>query len=118
MENQTLDSTIYGSLVHYYIAIELNVNASGFYGIFIWNSLSTRIKLYENSFHPFRSDLNSKLKTDMECEPIYNLINAELQANATYVLLIFMKTYSPEDIFPIKTYGPSTMTYNEISKHL
>jgi len=75
-------------LDHYYEALEVNVNTSGFYIFSTESSLNIIGYLYEHQFNPYDSIDNSLARSDDPCDDKQLRIIAYLKFNITYILII------------------------------
>ena len=75
-------------LDHYYEALEINVNTSGFYMFSTESSLNTIGYLYEHEFNPYDSIDNSLTQSDDFCYDGQLEIIAYLNFNISYILIV------------------------------
>ena len=106
-------------LDHYYEALEINVNTSGFYMFSTESSLNTIGYLYEHEFNPYDSIDNSLARSHDFCDDNQLRITAYLKLNITYILIITTDyAYANEQgPFSVFVKGPDAIEIKQMSMY-
>jgi len=104
-------------LDHYYEALEINVNTSGFYLFSTESSFNTSGYLYEHEFNPYDSIDNSLARSDDSCDDNQLRIIAYLKFNITYILIITTHYAYPDQQGPFSLFvkGPDEIKIKQMS---
>ena len=102
---------------HYYEALEINVNKSGFYMFSSESSFDAYGYLYEHQFNPYDSIDNSFARNDDSCDDDQFEIIAYLKFNITYILLVTTAdAYANEQgPFSLFVQGPDEIKIKQMS---
>ena len=104
-------------LDHYYEALEINVNTSGFYMFSSESSFNTIGYLYEHEFNPYDSIDNSLAQSDDYCYNGQLRIIAYLKFNITYTLIVTTSYVSANQQGPFSVFvkGPDAIEIKQMS---
>ena len=106
-------------LDHYYEALEINVNTSGFYLFSTESSFNTSGYLYEHEFNPYDSIDNSLARSDDSCDSSQLKLIAYLKFNITYILIVTTKytDVNRQGPFSLFVKGPNEIKIKQMSMY-
>ena len=104
-------------LDHYYEALEVNVNTSGFYIFSTESSLNIIGYLYEHQFNPYDSIDNSFARSDDLCYDDQLKLIAYLKLNITYTLIVTTQYTDVDEQGPFSLFlkGPDVVKVKQMS---
>jgi len=102
---------------HYYEALEINVNTSGFYMFSTEGYLNTYGYLYEHQFDPYDSIDNSFARSDDSCDSGQLKLIAYLKLNITYTLIVTTQYTDVDEQGPFSLFveGPDQIKIKQMS---
>jgi len=102
---------------HYYEALEINVNKSGFYMFSSESSFDAYGYLYEHQFNPYDSIDNSFARNDDSCDDDQFEIIAYLKFNITYILFVTTADVYANEQGPFSLFvqGPDEIKIKQMS---
>ena len=106
-------------LDHYYEALEINVNTSGFYMFSTEGYLNTYGYLYEHQFNPYDSIDTSLARSDHVCDDDQLKIMTYLNFNVRYILIVTTSYAYPEQQGPFSLFveGPNEIKIKQMSMY-
>lgn len=103
---------------HYYQAIQINVNQSGFYSFRSSSTIKTYGYIYKDNFIPSATTINLILENDTACGTNQFKLATILDVNTRYILVVTTNSSNVTGNFSIIAVGPNIVTFNHFSKYI